>query len=509
MRRGTRALITATVGALVVAACGGNEVGQRPQDTVRVENGEVRGVVRADHTAFLGVPYAAPPKGELRWRSPRRAADWAGVRDATEPGNPCPQIGSSSSDTRATDEDCLFLNVTTPSTTGRKPVLVWVHGDGAIGAGHHFDATALATKGDVVVVTINYRLGVFGGFGLPGLDGSGTFGLRDQRAALEWVRRNAGSFGGDPGNVTLFGVSYGASATAAHLISPKSRGLFDKVIMHSGFALVDLPAEAWYPGLEALPWLAWRDTAEVEAVGRLVAGELGCADVDCLRALPAEELLDHPRVMNIFQPFGHGNADLPQLPAEAYPAGGIARVPVLAGNTRHEHRGIVAAFRGPVAAEGYPRLLAAAFGDRAAEVEREYPLSAFESPSRAWAAVLTDRVWARATFRQHELLSAHTPTFAFEFADPAASEHGASHGADIGYLFPEEELTGGQRELSDAMIRYWTDFARTGDPNGDGGSGLPHWPAFAEGRHVQSLAPGAITGVDYRAEHRLDFWGTE
>lgn len=506
MRRGTPALIgaavTAAVTALLVTACGGTEMRPR-QDTVRVESGEVRGIVRADHTVFQGIPYAAPPKGDLRWQAPRKAEDWGGIRDATTPGNPCPQIGSSYSDTKATDEDCLFLNVTTPSTEGLKPVMVWVHGDGAIGAGHHFDATALATKGDVVVVTFNYRLGVFGGFGLPGLDGSGTFGLQDQRAALEWVRRNARSFGGDPENVTLFGVSYGASSTAAHLVSPKSRGLFDKAIMHSGFALVDLPAEAWYPGLGALPWLAWRDTAEIEGIGQTVAAELGCADIACLRALPVEKLLDHPQVMNIFQPFGYGNADLPQVPADALAGGEFAKVPVLAGNTRDEHRGIVEIFRGPVAAEDYPVLLAAAFGDRAAEVEQEYPLSAFPDPTEAWAAVLTDRVWARATFRQHELLSAHTPTFAFEFADPAASEQGASHSSDIGYLFPEEELTGGQRELSDLMIRYWANFAHDGDPNGEG---LPRWPAFADGRHVQSLAPGAITGVDYRAEHRLDFW---
>ena len=503
MRRGTRALVMATT-ALIVTACGGNEMG--PHDTVRIDTGEVRGVAHADHTVFQGIPYAAPPKGELRWRSPRPAERWDGVRDATRPGNPCPQVGSSYSDTVATDEDCLFLNVTTPSTAGRRPVMVWVHGDGAIGAGHHFDATALATKGDVVVVTFNYRLGVFGGFGLPGLAGSGAFGLRDQRAALEWVRRNATSFGGDPGNVTLFGVSYGASAAAAHLISPKSRGLYHKVIMHSGFALVDLPAEAWYPDLGALPWLAWRDTAEIEGVGQQVAAELGCADVDCLRGLPAEKLLEHPQVMNIFQPVGHGNEDLPALPVDAFAAGRIAEVPVLAGNARHEHRGIVETFRGAVTVEDYPRLLAAAFGDRAAEVGREYPLSAFESPGRAWAAVLTDRVWARPTFRQHELLSARTPTFAFEFADPAASEDGASHGTDIGYLFPEGEPTGPRRDLSEAMIRYWTAFARTGDPNADG---LPHWPPFDQWRHVQSLAPGAITGVDYRAEHRLDFWADE
>lgn len=512
MRRGTWALVV----TLLATACGGGGAvgsggdaqrgGPARDGVVRVESGQVRGRVHADRVVFQGIPYAAAPEGELRWRAPHPPRPWTGVRDAVEPGNPCPQVGSSYSDVAATDEDCLFLNVTTPSTAGRRPVLVWVHGDGAVGAGHFFDARALATRGDVVVVTFNYRLGVFGGFGLPGLEGSGTFGLQDQRAALEWVRRNAGSFGGDPGNVTLFGVSYGATSIAAHLVSPRSRGLFDKAVMHSGFALADLPAESWYPDLPALPWLAWRDTAEVQAAGRTVAEELGCPDLACLRALPAAEILRHPRVMNIFQPHGYGNPDLPRVPAEAVEAGEFARVPVLAGATRDEHRGIVAAFRGPVSAEDYPRLLGLAFGDRAEEVAREYPSSAFTDPAQAWAAVLTDRVWARPTFRQHRLLSARTPTFAFEFADPAASELGASHGTDIGYLFPDRELTGGQRELSEVMIRYWANFARTGDPNGPG---LPPWPSFAEGDHVQSLAPGAITGVDYRATHRLAFWEGE
>ncbi|MGW5051900.1 carboxylesterase/lipase family protein [Actinokineospora sp. NPDC004072] len=482
----------AAAALMVLTACG-----EKGDDGIATtDTGQVRGVVHADHTLFQGIPYAK----QSRWAAPERVAPWEGVRAATEPGSPCAQAGSSYSDTRSTNEDCLFLNVTTPSTTGSRPVMVWVHGDGAVGAGHHFPARALATRGDVVVVTINYRLGVFGGFGYPDLAGSGAFGLADQRAALDWVRRNAAAFGGDPGNVTVFGVSYGASSVAAHLVSPASRGLFDKAIMHSGFALVDLPAEAWYPGLEALPWLAWRDQAEIAGIGQAIGEQLGCQDLDCLRALPTEALLDHPQVMNIFQPYGFGGPDLPAVPAEAFAAGEFARVPVLAGNARHEHRGLVELFRGPVSAEDYPRLLTAAFGDRAAEVAAEYPLSAFESPSRAWAQVLTDRVWARATHRQHELLSRHTPVYAFEFADEAASPEGATHSSDIPYLFPEGDDA---PELSDLMIRCWTAFARTGDPNGDA---LPPWPAFAEGGHVQQLAPGAVTGVDYRREHRLDFW---
>lgn len=519
-----RGAVFMAVTVLVLTSCGGEVVsdsGSGRGEVVRTASGEVRGVVRDDHRLFQGIPYAAPPKEELRWQPPRPAASWSGIRDATKPGSPCAQVGSSYSDTKSTEEDCLFLNVTTPVTASpRKPVMVWIHGDGAIGAGHHFDAARLAARGDVVVVTFNYRLGVFGAFGMPGLAGSGTFGLMDQRAALQWVRDNAKAFGGDPENVTLFGVSYGATSTAAHLVSEQSRGLFHRAILHSAFTLVDVPAGAWYPGLEALPWLSWRAVEEVEGLGAMIAGELGCADVECLRRLPAAKLLEYPQVMNIFQSFGYGGPVLPKVPAEALAAGEFARIPVLAGATRDEHRTFVALFRElagqPVTAEQYPALLTEAFGDHAAKVAAEYPLSGYASASLAWATVLTDRVWAQATFRQHQLLAAHNPVFAYEFADrdapadadyPATLPPGAAHSSDIDYLFPDNDftakLTPAQRTLSDQMIDYWTNFARNGDPNG---SELPAWPDFTRADHVQSLAPEAIGGVDYAAEHHLGFW---
>ncbi len=512
MRRG---MFVALV-AVLLAGCGEATV---DDEVVRTETGDVRGVRQGDLRVFRGIPYAAPPKGELRWAAPARAGSWQGTRDATRPGSPCPQVGSSYSDTRSSEEECLFLNVTAPRSGAGKPVMVWIHGDGAIGAGHHFDAARLAERGDVVVVTFNYRMGVFGGFGLPGLDGSGAFGLMDQRAALEWVQRNAAAFGGDPGNVTLFGVSYGATSAAAHLVSEQSRGLFHRAVLHSAFTLVDVPAGAWFPDLEALPSLVWRPVEEVEGLGAMIAAELGVQDVDALRGLPAEKLLDHPQVMNIFQTFGYGGPVLPKLPGDALAAGEFARVPVISGATHDEHRTFVALFRElagkPVTAEQYPELLATAFGADAPNVEAEYPLSDYASASLAWATVLTDRVWARATFRQHQLLAAHTPVYAYEFADPDAPSGiggpspatGASHSSDIGYLFPTAEfdagLTADQRGLSDLMIDYWTRFARTGDPNGDG---LPDWRPFGDGEFVNSLAPAAVRGVDYSDEHRLAFW---
>jgi para-nitrobenzyl esterase len=495
--------------AVLLAGCGEATVVE--DLVVRVETGEVRGTSRGDLRVFQGIPFAAPPRGELRWSAPVRAESWEGVRDATKPGSPCPQVGSSYSDTRSTDEECLFLNVTAPRSGAGKPVMVWIHGDGAIGAGHYFDAARLASRGDVVVVTVNYRMGVFGGFGLPGLEGSGTFGLMDQRAALEWVQRNAAAFGGDPGNVTLFGVSYGATSVVAHLVSERSRGLFHRVALHSSFTLVDVPAGAWFPGLGALPSLVWRSIEEVEGLGAMVAGELGAADLGALRRLPVEELLGYPQVMNIFQALGYGGEVLPKPPGDALAAGEFARVPVVAGATRDEQAGT------PVTAEQYPELLATAFGADAPAIEAEYPLSDHPSASVAWATVLTDRMWARATLRQNRLLAAHTPVYAFEFADRDAPSEivvpslpmGASHGSDVDYLFPTAEfdarLTSGQRSLSDTMIDYWTRFARTGDPNGEG---LPEWRPFGDDEFVNSLAPGAVRGVDYSDEHRLAFWGT-
>ncbi|SER76334.1 carboxylesterase/lipase family protein [Lentzea albida] len=493
MRRGT--LLIAAV--LLLSACGKGEA--MPPDVVTTDTGQVKGEQRDGHLRFQGVPYARA----ARWEPPVRAASWSGVRDASQPGSPCPQVGSSYSETKSTNEDCLFANVTTPSVHGRKPVLVWVHGDGAIGAGHYFDAERLARQGDVVVVTFNYRMGVFGGFGLPGLAHSGEFGLLDQRAALEWVQRNISGFGGDPGNVTLFGVSFGATTVGAHLIGREP--LFHKAIMHSSFTLVDVPKEAWFPGLEALPSLAWRPVPEIQAIGSQISSELGCADVECLRQLPVEKLLDHPQIMNIFQPVGYDGALLPRPPAESLEAGEFADVPILAGATRDEHNSFVGLFRpDPMSAEDYSRLLREAFPDRAVEIEREYPLSAFASPKQAWARVLTDRMWARSTFQQNTLYAKKASVYAFEFADPNAFTdpsvppelHGANHSSDIDYLFPDSGFAK-DRGLSDHMIKAWTDFARGGSPG---------WPRFSEGQYVQSLAPGAIGPVDYAAEHRLGFW---
>jgi para-nitrobenzyl esterase len=493
---------------------------------VQTDCGPVRGTATNEYRLFQGIPYAASTAGDHRWRAPAPVQAWTEPREATKPGNICAQQPSVYADVASLEEDCLFLNVTTPrwmDADRLRPVMVWIHGDGAIGAGSFFDASRLANTGDVIVVTINYRLGVFGVFGYPGLNGSGTFGLQDQRAALQWVQRNAAAFGGDPDNVTLFGESYGGLATSAHLTSPQSRGLFHRAIIQSGFALMDLPAGALYPGVPAVEWFGWQSAAEVEATGAAVAAQLGCTDptraLECLRRRPVQDLVTLSRPM----PFAYGNPVLPEVPAHALRKGRFHQVLIMSGGTRDEHRLFVGLFRvlagQPVTAQQYPALLSDAFGEHASAVHAQYSESAFESPSVAWASVLTDRMWARSTFEQHQLFTAHVPTYAYEFADrgspmylpfPESFPPGAFHAAEVPYLFNDDKFEAAanlsQRRLSAQMMRYWGNFAHTGDPNGDG---LPHWSPFDRPdavQYVQSLAPDAIRGVDYAAEHHLDFW---
>ncbi|NEY33749.1 carboxylesterase family protein [Streptomyces sp. PRKS01-65] len=515
------------------AEAGGTAAATAPGETVRTDAGLVRGARSGRHRVFRGIPYAAAPTGRHRWAPPRPVPPWQGVRDATGPGPLCPQVPSAYAPISSTEEDCLVLNVTAPPAADRRrglPVLVWFHGDGSVGGGSFFDGRRLAERG-LVVVTPNYRLGVFGGLALPGLEGSGTFGLQDQRAALAWVRENARAFGGDPGNVTVAGVSFGASAVAAHLTSPASRGLFHRAVMASGEAMMDMPAGAMGPDVPGYPWYVWRSGREMEDITAEMTAPLGCRHdrpqrtLDCLRALPVKKILDVPHIMNAFQVFGYGNPTLPELPPEALRAGRFHRVPVLSGATRDEHRTFVGmlhdAVGRPFTEADYDRALRTAFGDRwAARVRAEYPVSAFPSPGQAWATVITDRMWARGTQAQHDALARHVPVYAYEFADrdapmflplPGAFDFGAFHAGDIPYLFEdpvaEPLFTPAQRRLSATMTGYWAAFARTGAPRG---AGLPAWPPYRPapgGRpYTQSLAPQRIGPVDYFCTHNLGFW---
>ncbi|MDH6578009.1 carboxylesterase family protein [Kitasatospora sp. MAP5-34] len=327
---------------------------------VATNSGLVRGTAQHDYRSFQGIPYAAPPVGELRWRDPQPVTPWPGVREATAPGNPCPQGPPAH---LSGNEDCLYLDVTAPARAERRPVVVWLHGGGFVsGSGSDYDPHRMVVTGGVVVVTINYRLGVFGNFGYSGLAGSGDFGLADQQAALRWVRRNAAAFGGDPRNVTLAGQSAGGMSVCSQLTSPSAAGLFDKALIQSGSCLINYPKNLFWPGMPA--GSPWTGRAATEATGRQLAAQVGCDTLDCLRQKSATDL-SAPKL-----PFDKPAYDTPLLPLEPATAlreGRYQRVPVLEGGNLDEHRGWAAVLNAqePITPQRYRQLLADSFGDQA------------------------------------------------------------------------------------------------------------------------------------------------
>jgi para-nitrobenzyl esterase len=505
--------------------------------TVETTLGTLRGAIQNDVHVFKGIPFAAPPVGDLRFRPPAPVEPWRGVRDATQPGSPCPQVSSLTNPTSSTDEDCLYLNVTTPSglDTSRRdlPVMVWIHGGSwRTGSGDRYDASKLALEGDVVVVTINYRLGPFGFLAQDDLSaavgsaGSGSAGLLDQQAALRWVERNVAAFGGDPGNVTIFGESAGASSVCAQLASPTARGLFDRAIAQS------YSCAAEYATLD-----------EAEAVGNTVATTVGCpgegpAVVDCLEGASVASLL-------AAWPAGGGSfvvggSSLPVQPADAIASGNWNRVPVVHGNLQDENTlftplGIPAAqlprYLDPA---DYEAVLTERFGARAGEVAARYPLAEYGTPLRVLAAIASDTGSALSTCEHVDAYEAfdqqprRTRVWAYQFRDQTADplldfsrppfsfpaglyEEGAEHASELPYLFPGlfgDGLTAEQQQLATTMVRYWTSFAATGDPNG---RGVPAWQPYSDPSDVQGLdvaSAGGVGPVDVAADANCAFWDT-
>ncbi|GAA2650344.1 carboxylesterase family protein [Streptomyces spororaveus] len=494
---------------------------------VDTDRGPVRGLGHGAYDTFEGIPFAAPPTGPLRWRLPEPAPRWEGVRDAGAPGSRCVQLPAVGAGGPTGSEDCLYLNVTAPAgraaAGGRgRPVMVWFHGGGFFsGSGDAYRPERLATQGGVVVVTVNYRLGVFGLFGHPELGGAPGFALADQRAALLWVRANAARFGGNPGDVTVFGESAGALSVCAHLTSPASAGLFHRAIVQSGSCSTTAPPRSLLPGLGTYePFVPERRTVED---GALAAARLGCdrpgGVLDCLRALdPA--VLATPELMQRFSLVAYGNGVLPMEPRRALEAGRFHRVPVVQGTDQDEMRlflaQTLAVYPIPDGAAYRARLLRSFDAPTARAVEAAYPVSAFATPAVAWATVLTDASFACPTLRDGAALGRHVPVYAYRFSDRGAPNftgqpeppdlpYGAAHGFELPYLFTIAPLTGPQRRLADRMTGYWTGFARTGVP---AAPGAPLWPRGGTSASALSLAPGAdgIRTVDARAEHHCALW---
>lgn len=522
---------------LCVAACQ-TKISRPMGDRVRVESGELQGLAEPDCLRFFGVPYAAPPVGPLRWCYPRPVSLWSGVRDATKPPMGAPQ-GSGSSAKDITNEDCLYLNITVPrraSGHSHKPVMVWLHGGGFSGGkGISYDPQRMAVAGDVIVVTVEFRLNIFGCFGFPGLEDSGTFILLDQQAALRWIQRNIAAFGGDPKNVTLFGESGGAIATCGQLTSPSAKGLFQKVILQSGAATTSWPRNA--ANLGPIGSL-WRPIDEVERAGEELAVGMGCpeprgsaAALAWLRNQPASKLLLHS---GDFASAAYGGAVLPIHPAVALKEGRFFSMPILSGFTRHEGRALALGMQmtsggTPMTEEAYQKLLVEGFGELAGEVQSRYPSTNYSSPGLAWAAVYTDRMFACPQLTATRQLARRGPAFVYEFADTNAPgllpffpgfPPGASHSGELPFLFDVEKnpidmtgqhvpLTEDQVALGATMIRYWVQFARSGNPNAKKN---PSWPPFSPNDkepwvQVLNSGPNGIqSSRKVEEEHQCGFW---
>ena len=512
-------IAAALLAVLVVAGCGTPSAGADPM-VVRTAAGPVRGSGGEGFRVFQGIPYAAAPVGPQRWQPPQTPVPWTAVRDATQPGLRCIQdIRADPDFGRATGEDCLNLTVWTPdgaTPKSRRPVMVWIHGGGFLnGSSDIYNSRRLASRGDIVVVTVNYRLGALGFLAHPALAGPdgavGNYGLADQQAALRWVHENVAAFGGDPDKVTIAGESAGAMSVCDHLVAPESYGLFRAAILQSG------PCQAQ----------AALSAAEPISVG--YAARAGCADPEtaakCLRDLPADRLQSGPGYArigtNVLSGPVTGTQRLPAAPPAVAGTGRTARVPVLIGSTADEFTVFVAmTYLRDGGLRSYRSLLADTFGTEAAAVAARYPPSRYDGVGPAYAAAVGDGVFACPIDSLATTLARRQPVYAYEFSDRGAPAPepiravpfpiGAGHALELRYLFDmagAPALNPAQRTLADQMIAYWSRFVSTGAPDVEG---LPSWPLLDPERPQRlSLQPGApvLTG-DFTERHQCGFWAS-
>jgi len=491
-------------------------------DRVHTAAGDVEGQANngSGIRTFLGIPYAEPPVGPLRWKPPKAAPAWTGVRQATEFGSRCMQDSVYSDMVfrdKGISEDCLYLNVWTPATSSSAhlPVMVWIYGGGfSAGAASEprQDGTNLAKKG-VVVVSFNYRLGVFGFFSHPELakesehHAAGNYGLLDQAAALQWVRTNIAAFGGDPHKVTIFGESAGSFSVSALMASPLGRGLFQRAIGESG---------AFFGDTLPLTPLAKSEDADLK-----FAQSIGAPSLEALRAKSATDLLKAAasaarQTEDRFAPNIDGYF-LPEDVSTIYAKGKQSHVPLLAGWNADEgsYRSI---FKNDAPTrENFIAHAHTLFGDKADEFLTLYPAKTDEEAKRSAQDLAGDRFIAYGTWKWIEMQrSTGSPVFRYRFeqAPPAAPnaksadgsdpEDGAYHSAEIEFVFGALDSKNlpwrnEDRKVSDLMSSYWANFAKSGDPNGPG---LPQWPPYGPKRNYEVMHLNATDPHAAPDQHR-------
>ncbi|MGH8208721.1 MAG: carboxylesterase/lipase family protein [Steroidobacteraceae bacterium] len=508
---------------------------------VITNRGSIKGTVAEGYRQFLGVPYAAPPIGPLRWAPPQPAAAWDATLDARSFRSKCTQSTWAPPTVTQGGEDCLYLNVYTPvSGKGHgkpvKPVMVWFHGGAFVGgSSQDVDGHLFAVKGDVVVVTVNYRLGVFGFFDSPALDAenpkhvSGNYGILDQQAALRWVQDNIRAFGGDPAQVTIAGQSAGAVSDWIHLVAPSSGGLFGKMIAESGPVL--LQPSAGMGRTDRVAGMRSRQEDETKGPSSRLISALGCDGAPevlaCIRSKPTQAVFDALPVRSAkWGPVIDGVL-LPDTVPALIRRGAYKKIPILMGGTRGESGfGVLSRLANggkPLTEEAYKALVSARPNGK--RILAEYPASKYSSADDA-SIRADDDGFVCSSLRTAEVLSVQVPLYMYEFQDnnppgtifnvtvPATVHTQAFHTAEISYVFqtgyPNESRPGlppfsmAQKTLSDRMIQYWSNFVQSGQPEST-------WKPFSSTAAFLLLRPEGDAPVaedQLLAEHRCAFWAS-
>ncbi len=500
--------------------------------------GTVQGTTAGNVNQFFGIPYAAPPVGNLRWYPPQPPAPFVGTYQATQFSSSCPQ-GTSQFGRPSTNEDCLYLNVYTPAgatAASRLPVMVWIHGGAFItGEGSDYDGGPLVRQANVVVVTINYRLGLLGFLAHAALatydphGSSGNYGIQDQQAALGWVKRNIAGFGGNPASMTIFGESAGGGSVEIQMTAPATPALHAAIIQSGAYS-------------QALPTLAAAEANGLStATNALGCGGTGALTYLCLHAKSAADIVGAVSPLTLSVSANIDGTTLVEEPVQAFAHGHFQHVPLINGSNHDEYRLFVAlddfVGGGALTPTSYMNAIEAGFGSFAPAVLAKYPVSAYETPAYActagkdcganyaYAALVTDYTFACGAHLLSSLAAQYTPVYSYELNDahapdlflpfdPNLADLGDSHAADIPYIWPNitDPLLGlgpvtfslPQQYLASSMRAYWTSLARYGRPLAPR-AGV--WqPYNAQGLTLSMMSPAPALESNFVAAHNCAFW---
>jgi para-nitrobenzyl esterase len=501
-----RTLIFAT--ALAAISCSQN----KPLAIVKVDGGKVEGVTEGDLTVFKGIPFAAPPVGDLRWKDPQPVIPWDSVKKADKFGPACPQMSMPGFVSGPFSEDCLYLNVWTPAKTAKDklPVMVWIYGGGfAMGSTSNdmYNGSGLAKMG-VIVVSIAYRVGALGFMAHPELTAesdhhtSGNYGLLDQIAGLRWVQNNITAFGGDPSKVTIFGESAGAISVSMLAASPLTKGLFRGAISESGGSFNPVSEEK---ESDCMQLLDGSEKTGVEFMKRM-----GANSIEELRNVSPDMWLKDPlSQMGGFWPVVDGYV-IAGDQYKLYEEGKYNDVPVIIGTNSDEG----SIFARPVSPEQYVENVKKRFGPFSGEILDLYPVDSVTGTYRPLADIFQETAfaWPSWVWAKLQTKTGKSKVFVYYFDEynpgpiypngPVAI--GAAHGSEIPYVFrrfdnnPQSTATDEQKALSATMASYWTNFAKSGDPNA---GGVPEWPVFKDGENTVMYlkgtpGPGPVPNLD-------------